>query len=294
MKTTMKKTLTTTITILIVLFGFLYNQGYLNEYEDTINKYLIDHQTQEINSQIKETNFSGSSFRVANWNLQIFGQSKASNDTLLNFYAELINDYDIIFIQEIRDSSQTAFPKLTNKLPEFESIVSSRAGQSTSKEQVGILYRDEFELIEVIDYNNESLGYRNDFNRPPIAATFKIENYTFTIYNMHTDPDEVTEELNELEKIVLENNEGNIMILGDLNADGNYYNNKKEVQFDSWNWIIKDQEDTTVSKNDNSYDRIILNSDMSDEFLDYGIYRDNIDKKISDHYLIWGEFNYNE
>src|SRR6056297_464714 len=39
---------------------------------------------------------------LANWNLQIFGVSKASDQELMNDYASIISDYDIVFIQEIR------------------------------------------------------------------------------------------------------------------------------------------------------------------------------------------------
>ena len=79
--------------------------------------------------------------RIANWNLQIFGKEKASNNELLNFYADKISRNDIIFIQEIRDISGTAFPKLCSALIEYSCINSSRAGRSSSKEQVGIIYK---------------------------------------------------------------------------------------------------------------------------------------------------------
>ena len=55
---------------------------------------------------------------IANWNLQVFGPSKASNDTLLRYYADHIDDYDIIVIQEIRDASGVAIEKLAMQLPE--------------------------------------------------------------------------------------------------------------------------------------------------------------------------------
>ena len=52
---------------------------------------------------------------IACWNLQIFGQSKASNETLLDYYAEKLDDYDIFIVQEIHDASGTAIETLAGK-----------------------------------------------------------------------------------------------------------------------------------------------------------------------------------
>lgn len=231
----------------------------------------------------------GNTVLIANWNIQIFGKSKASKPELMEFYEQTLeNNYDIIFIQEIRDKSGEAFEQLCQRFEEYNCQISSRAGQSTSKEQYGIISRKGIE-VTLRDYNKGE--YMTQFNRPPVAVDFKVNNYTFTAVNIHTDPDDVPEEIGYLEQIVMEHeNSGNIILLGDLNADCAYYNNDKEVHFDSWNWLIKDSEDTTLSKNDCSYDRIILNDDMSQEYITHGIFRDRINKNHSDHYLIWGEF----
>lgn len=53
----------------------------------------------------------------------------------------------------------------------------------------------------------------------------------------------------------------NIMILGDFNADGSYVSGRemKTIRIRSdknFHWLITDDEDTTTStKNDNTYDR---------------------------------------
>ena len=40
---------------------------------------------------------------IASWNLQNFGPIKAANETLLNFYVNKLDDYDLFVIQEIKD-----------------------------------------------------------------------------------------------------------------------------------------------------------------------------------------------
>ena len=221
--------------------------------------------------------------KIANWNLKIFGNTKASKPGLLDSYAKIIDNYDIIFIQEIRNKDQTAFPKLCVLLPDYDCSVSSRAGRSSSKEQYGIIYRDGIDIKELVDFNPDS---QDRWERPPIEVIFDIDSYELIAYNIHVKPDDAKQEIDYLEDIV--KTEGNVIVLGDLNADCNYYDNANEPDFDSWNWIIEDNEDTTVSSTNCAYDRIIINNNGFNEYLDHGI-DNSITSEQSDHYLVWVE-----
>lgn len=234
--------------------------------------------------KFQEENIKSQTTKIANWNLQIFGEKKSNNESLMQKYSSVIDDYDIIFIQEIRDKNQTSFKKLCNLLNEYSCEISSRAGRTSSKEQYGIIYKKDIKL-NLKDYNPDE---EDRWERPPIEATFTINNYNITVYNIHTKPDNVKEELKNLEGIVKD--EGNVIILGDLNADCTYYSNEKETEFDNWIWVIKDEEDTTVSSTDCAYDRIILNQDAYQEYVTHGIFKD-IDKSMSDHYLVYVELS---
>ena len=77
------------------------------------------------------------------------------------------------------------------------------------------------------------------------------------------------------------------MVLGDLNADCYYFDADAANIFSSWHWIIKNSDDTTTGPSNCAYDRMILNPDMDNEFVDYGIYTENIGEKTSDHYPVW-------
>ena len=224
-------------------------------------------------------------FVIGNWNLEIFGDKKASDPSLMNEYSDVINHYDIIFLQEIRDQDASSFIKLCGMLPDYECNISSRAGRSSSKEQYGIVYLKKFTLNRIIDYNFNMSGV---WERPPIRADFSIGNYSFTVYNIHTKPNETVKELRSLETLVdSEGTQGNVLVLGDLNADCSYYDPYYENVFSTWNWIIKSTDDTTTGASDCAYDRILLNSNMYSEFVDYGIYQDNIGEQVSDHYPVW-------
>lgn len=223
-----------------------------------------------------------SSFTIANWNLQIFGQSKASNPLVLDFYDSKISKYDIIFVQEIRDVSGTAFPKLCSMLEGYKCNISMRDGRTDSKEQIGIIYREGYELLLL----NELPDPNDVWERSPIMTVFNVSGLVFTIYNAHLKPDDVKSELTALYHAVNNGNIfGNIVVLGDFNAACNYYNTTDTV-FDDWNWLITDNADTTVAKTDCAYDRIIVNNPMMDHVVTSIIDSAGINTTFSDHYLV--------
>jgi len=66
--------------------------------------------------------YDSETIKIANWNLQVFGQTKANNLGLMQIYSEIIEDYDIIFVQEIKGS--TFFPqKFFNKLINYKYLL---------------------------------------------------------------------------------------------------------------------------------------------------------------------------
>lgn len=224
--------------------------------------------------------------KVANWNLQIFGDTKASKPELMNFYVSTLTNYDIAFVQEIRDADGSSFRDLCAMLTNYDCQVSSRAGRSTSKEQYGIIYKKGI-TAQVKDYNPDA---QDRWERPPVEVLFDVEGYQFRAYNIHTKPEAVKSELASLEQIVSTN--GNSIILGDLNADCDYYNNPANAELDSWNWVIGDQEDTTSSATDCTYDRIIMDADAYQEYVTNGVFKTGITKDVSDHYLVWVELKH--
>jgi hypothetical protein len=213
--------------------------------------------------------------------LQILGVPKANHPELMNFYKDRINDYDLIFIQEIRDESGTAFNKLCSMLNGYTCVVSSRAGRTSSKEQYGFIYNKSIKLNYFKDYNPD---LQNRWERPPIEVNFDLKEFNITIFNIHVKPDDVKNELDYLDDIAL--NKAHTAVIGDLNADCSYYDNSKEKEFENWHWIIDDNEDTTSGNSNCAYDRIIVSDLLKDKIAKQGIDKKDIDEE-SDHYLIW-------
>jgi len=227
---------------------------------------------------------------IANWNLQIFGPTKASDPILMNKYVNILNDYDIIFVQEIRDATGEAWNDLCDLMPAYSCDISSRAGRSTSKEQYGIMYKKSINLTTITDYNPDPY---DRWERPPIMARFNYEGYEFDVYNIHVKPDDAASEIFDLYYFI--SGAGNTIVMGDLNADCDYYNNDIWVEFDDWHWLIKDYDDTTVSDSTNcAYDRIIISDGIQKELYSFGIQSEGITSEMSDHYIVWLEVDPHE
>ena len=82
---------------------------------------------------------------IGSFNIEIFGQSKARKKEVMSILANILSRYDIVAIQEIRDKSMSALPKLIEQLDEvsgkeFDYVISPRLGRSNSKEQYAFIY----------------------------------------------------------------------------------------------------------------------------------------------------------
>lgn len=226
------------------------------------------------------------SISIACWNLQVFGQSKASNDTLVQYYADKLDDYDVFIIQELRDTTGEVIEAFAQKVPEYQYLISNRAGKSTSKEQYAVFYNRNVTLVSSHDYQAE---YQTVMQRPPLKVSFTSNNWTFTAYTVHLQPTNVPKELSALETII-GNGMGDTIILGDLNADGSYYDEDHIQHFTDWNWVVTNEIDTTVAVSNNTYDRILLNKAAMNNFLACGV-MDDVSSEESDHYLVYAIFN---
>lgn len=226
-----------------------------------------------------------SNVKLLSWNLQAYGNTKANNPTLMEIYTTTMKQFDIIIVQEIRNAGGTAWYTLCSQMSDYNCIISSRAGRTTVKEQYGILYKKGIDITAIHDFNPDE---SDRWERPPYEVKFEWANYSLTLYTLHAKPEDVRNELVALQNLI--EDKGNIVIMGDLNADCDYFNNILDPVFANWTWAIKDNVDTTTSMTNCAYDRIIYNSDAAGEYVDSGVWTYNITNQASDHYPVWVEF----
>nr|XP_055050129.1 deoxyribonuclease-1 [Misgurnus anguillicaudatus]XP_055050130.1 deoxyribonuclease-1 [Misgurnus anguillicaudatus] len=223
----------------------------------------------------------GSSLLIGAFNIKSFGNSKASNATLLDIITKVVHRYDILVIQEVRDTDLTATNKLMQSVNggsssyEYQYIVSEPLGRSTYKERYLFIYRVEaVSVANSFQYDDgcEPCG-TDTFNREPFVVMFSSNTavQNFALIPQHTSPEVAPQEIDALHDVVLETkqhlNTNNIMLLGDFNAGCRYVSNadwsKIRLRTEPiYNWLISDSTDTTVTHTDCPYDRIVATSDM--------------------------------
>ncbi|WNY28682.1 hypothetical protein MmiEs2_08850 [Methanimicrococcus stummii] len=277
-------------------------------------------------SEINETNKTNDSqtpaaakdqISIAAFNIQIFGQSKAAKDDVMDVLAKTIRRYDVVGIQEIRDASGTSLPKLVELINEgtdengnpynYDYVVSDRLGRSSSKEQYAYIYNASSMLVA-----SEPLVYpepdgTDPFEREPYMVTFRAQagDFDALFILIHTKPDDAKNEVNELDSVVqyaksIYKGQENYVVMGDFNADGSYFNESGASAFksDEYIWLIGNEEVTTT-KTKNTYDRIVITAALAPYFTntsgvfnysaEYGLTEDET-YAVSDHYPVYAEF----
>ncbi|MFH1403384.1 MAG: hypothetical protein ABIH11_03860 [Candidatus Altiarchaeota archaeon] len=222
---------------------------------------------------------------IASWDLHVFNEAKAGNINLMTYYVEKMREHDIIVIQGINDPSGNAFQTLCTLMRPYKCVNSSSSGQPA--EQYGVLYDENVELVGFTDHNLG--GHAENFKNPPVTATFTAGNWTFQLTTLHADPENVREELKNLETLtLLDSSRLDEIIIGDLKADCGYYD-IPPAEFRDMLWVIPDTEDTSVDSADCAYDRIILNNGAEGHYLDYDVMRD-VNVVQGNNYMISVEF----
>lgn len=266
----------------------------------------------QIEEQLPTPSSEDQTLRIGAFNVQVFGVSKADKPEVMAVLADIIRTYDIIAIQEIRDSSQTALPELVDLVnsdgSNYEYIVSERLGRTSSKEQYAYIYNSNTVKLTGDPQTYPEPENTDPFHREPYIAPFKAiaGNYDAVLMVIHTDPDEATEEINALDDVLeysqsIYPEEDDFILMGDFNADGSYFDEDSTSDLDEYYWLIDDSEDTTTASSENTYDRIIL-TDTSDLYGQFGVLRYDLEynlteeqtKAVSDHYPVYAEFRSNQ
>jgi len=255
---------------------------------------------------------SGDDIKIAGFNIQIFGRTKREKEQVMNVLANTVREFDVVLVQEIRDSSETTAPIFLDRInnmegPEYAFIRSERLGRSSSKEAYAYFYN-----TETVEYLIDSAFVYNDtddvFEREPYVASFTSGGFDFTLIGIHTKPDDAYHEIGNL-TIVFDYVEGlgderDVIALGDFNADGSYFDEDSmdnPLKAPEYIWVVGNDWDT-MTKTDWTYDRMVMtNYTYSSEYITetiqvyyydtiYGL-NQTLTESVSDHYPIYAEFS---
>jgi endonuclease/exonuclease/phosphatase family metal-dependent hydrolase len=252
--------------------------------------------------------------KIVSFNLRRFDDTKAANRKTAGFMASLLRDADVAALQEGLQVSETAvreFVSLTG--PNRDFVLGPAEGRAAFYREnfIFVYNKDRVTLIAATVYPDET----RTFERPPMAAYFRAAGFDFIIVNCHIKPDETTtqtaREIAALPETVRYFTrlwqENDVLIAGDLNADGAYYDEANLARVfpqTAWTIITDNGCDTTVSPNNTfTYDRLVISKSTNEDWTGtWGVIRfDTLDDcrkitsnpgvDISDHYPLWAEFS---
>ncbi|NXV96269.1 DNAS1 protein, partial [Calonectris borealis] len=215
--------------------------------------------------------------KIGAFNIKTFGDSKMSNQTIADIIVSILSEYDIILVQEVRDSDLSAVTKLMEQLNRasphpYSFLVSMPLGRTTYKEQYLFIYRSD--MVSVLgsyyyDDGSESSG-TDTFSREPFIVKFSsptTQVKEFVMVPLHAEPSSAAEEIDALydvyTDVINKMATNNILLLGDFNADCSYVTSAQWPSIrlrslDACEWLIPDSADTTVATStDCAYDRIV-------------------------------------
>lgn len=252
----------------------------------------------------------GDTISVASFNIQVFGVSKMNKPEAVEILVDVARRFDVLAIQELRAADQTVVPQFVDLInadgSQYQYVVGPRLGRTLSKEQYVYIY--DAARIEV---DPESVYTARDpgdlLHREPLVARFRVRGipadqaFTFSLVNIHTDPDDTDIELDALADVftAVQNDgsgEDDIILLGDLNVDQGGMG--RLAGLPGIGWTVRDQ--PTNTRETATYDNIVYDTRYTTEFTGYsGVmnlqseYHLTMDQAlvVSDHYPVWAEFS---
>jgi len=232
------------------------------------------------------------------WNIQNLGISKGGRPAVMSVIRQVLSRYDVVGIQELSQKPAAPFAwcgentggVICDSIPDPETFA-VQASPRIGDEQYVVMYKK-----AVADVPDVGMTYPDDGNvhsRPPHA--FHVHTKRGNVGNLvvgvtHTRPEGATEEIHNFPHVTswmkgAFSDAHHFLLAGDFNADGGYFSDEREwpnseLQPDwaGYTQLTHNSMDTTVAKNDNTYDRIIVDEalgNMSERASVY--YLENID-----------------
>jgi endonuclease/exonuclease/phosphatase family metal-dependent hydrolase len=250
--------------------------------------------------------------RVASFNIQVFGAKKLSDPVAVDILTRIVRQFDLVAIQEIRSVEDDVLPRFIEMLNadgrKYEFVIGPRLGRSSSKEQYAFVFDQ-----ETIEVNRSQLYTINDpddvLHREPLVGWFRArvapaeQAFTFTLINIHTDPDEVDSEINVLDDVFRAvrsdgRQEDDTILLGDFNADEQHFGQLAIVP--NLHAVIPANVATNTAGT-KSYDNIVFDRLATTEYTGragvFDFLHDGFNlslevaKTVSDHKPVWAEFS---
>ncbi len=263
--------------------------------------------------------------RIATFNIQNFGEKKASNANVMQALAKIVSNFDLVAIQEVQSPQAMPIAKLVDLINrsglQYDATLSEPIGRTTHREQYGFVWDTQrMRIIPDSTYvvmDGDGTSSPDRMHREPMVASFETRvpaaqgraPFRFTVINGHTDPDEVTtkgelNEMNVLDDVFVRvrdyeygrRGEEDVFMVGDLNVDVAHLGELGQIP-GMYSIAGNTPTNTAGTK---TYDHILMDRNTTAEFsgvfgvIDYerdlGLTPEQA-AMVSDHRPVWGEFS---
>ena len=256
---------------------------------------------------------SEGTIRVASFNIQAFGPSKADKPDVMEVIARTIRQFDVVAIQELRSPRPEVLQKLIERVNagggHYSLLVGPPVGRTQNKEQYVFIFDQA--TLEVDRGASYLVDDPDDLlHRPPLVGWFRVRGpaadkaFTFTLVNVHTDPDEAAQELNALDDVFYAvrddgRGEDDLIMLGDFNADDQHMNDLGRIS----GVMAAISGTPTNTRQTHQYDNLVFQLPATSEYAgrsgvfdfmrEYNLTLDQA-LEVSDHLPVWAEFSMHE
>jgi deoxyribonuclease-1-like protein len=253
---------------------------------------------------------AGNTVTICSFNIQVFGTSKMGKPDVMRVIVDVIRRFDIVAIQEVRSKDDTIVPRLVQMINadghQYQFVIGPRLGRTVSTEQYTFIYNTR--RVEVDPRSVLTMADASDaLHREPLLARFRVRGvdpasaFSFWLMDMHTDPDEVPQEMDALAGAFTSVQqqgwgEDDVILLGDLNTDSAHLGRVGQLPGIRCTVVGA----PTNTRGNRSYDNIIFDARATVEFTgqsgvlnlmqQYGLSMEQA-LKISDHMPIWAVFS---
>lgn len=254
--------------------------------------------------------------RLATFNIQVFGRAKAGKPEVMAKLAEIVRGYDLVAVQEVKDTSGEAPRRLLELVnaaaandngTTYALALSPRTGREpddlASQEQYAYYYRTDRLRVsgEPTLFDDAEHDY---FQREPYLSRFELVDghATFVVINIHTRPRSAVSEIAAMEHVFAWAKahfagEDTFVAVGDFNAGCGY---ASEADLDAlpihgtaYDWVVPHSADTNLADSQCPYDRIVIAAPEGNRLVErWGVDRAFHDRVISDHWPVWVELRW--
>ncbi len=248
--------------------------------------------------------------RIASFNIQAFGPAKAENRAVMEVLARIIREFDIVAIQEVCSARPGVLRSLMDHVNEtgrdYSILVGPQVGRTSNKERYVFVFDQ-----ARIETDRDAAYTVNDpddlLHRPPLIGWFRVRGpardkaFTFTLVNVHTDPDDAEFEMRHLDAAfyaVRDDNRGedDLIMLGDFNEDDEHLGELATIP----NFLAAIAATPTNTRQTQQYDNLVFQLSATSEYAGRsGVfdfmrqYNLTLEQalQVSDHLPVWAEFS---